>query len=65
MKKDLDVTPYCRSFVNELSDGDMDRRYESCRARLDKFSNTVSRSKVIFSDECAIYRSARERNVVF
>ena len=40
-------------------------RYESCRALLDTFSNAVSRSKVLFSDECAIYRSARDRNVVF
>ena len=43
----------------------MDRRYESCRALLDTFLNAVSRSKVLFSDECAIYRSARNRNVVF
>lgn len=65
MKKDLNVRPYRPTFVNELSDGDMDRRYESCRALLDTFSNAVSRSKVLFSDECAIYRSARDRNVVF
>ena len=65
MKKDLNVRPYRPTFVNELSDGDMDRRYESCRAVLDTFSNAVSRSKVLFSDECAIYRSARDRNVVF
>jgi len=65
MKKDLNVRPYRPTFVNELSNGDMDRRYESCRALLDTFSNAVSRSKVLFSDECAIYRSARDRNVVF
>jgi hypothetical protein len=51
--------------VNELSDADMDRRYESCRALLDTFSNAVSRSKVLLSDECAIYPNARDRNVVF
>ena len=51
--------------VLSLMDGDMDRRYESCRALLDTFSNAVSRSKVLFSDKCAIYRSARDRNVVF
>jgi hypothetical protein len=28
-------------------------------------NHAVSRSKVLFSDECAIYRSARDRNVVF
>jgi len=65
MKKDLNVRPFRPTFVNELSDGDMDRHYESCRALLDTFSNAVSCSKVLFSDECAIYRSARDRNVVF
>jgi len=65
MKKDLNVRPYRPTVVNELSDGDMDRRYESCRALLDTFSNAVSRTKVVFSDESAIYRSARDRNVVF
>ena len=65
MKKDLNVRPYRPIFVNEPSDGDKDRRYESCRALLDTFSNAVSRSKVLFSNECAIYRSARDRIVVF
>jgi len=65
MKRDLNVRPYCPTFVMELSDDDMDRRYESCRALLDTFSNAVSRSKVIFSHKCAIYRSARDRYVVF
>ena len=51
--------------MNELSDGHMDRHYESYHAVLDTFSNAVSRSKVPFSDECAIYRSACDRNVVF
>ena len=58
MKKDSNVRPYHPTFVNELSDGNMDRRYESCRALLDTFSNAVSHSKVLFSDKCAIYRSA-------
>ena len=65
IKKGLNVRPYRPTFVNELSDDDMDRRYESCRALLDTFSNAISRSKVLFSDECAIYRSARDINVVF
>ena len=65
MKKDLNVRPYRPTFVNVLSDSGMDRRYESCRALLDIFSGAVSRSKVIFSDEFAIYRSAPDRNVVF
>ena len=64
MKKDLNVRPYRPTFLNDLWDGDMDRRYESCRALLDIFTNAVSRSKVLFDDECTIYRSARDRNVV-
>ena len=65
MKKDLNVRPYRPTFVNELSTGDMDLRYESCRALLYTFSNAVSSSKFLFNDECAIYRSARTRNVAF
>ena len=65
IKRDLNVRPYRPTFVNELSDGDMDRRNESCCALLDTFSDAVSRSKVLFNDECAIFRSARDRNVVF
>ena len=63
--EDLNVRLYRPTFVNELSDGDKDRHYESCHALLDTFSNAVSRSKVLFSDECAIYCSSRDRNVVF
>ena len=65
MKKDFNVRPYRPTFVNELSDGDMERRYELCHALLDTFSNAVSHSKVLFSDKCAIYHSAHDRNVVF
>ena len=65
MKKNCNVRPYRPAFVNELSDGNMDGRYESCCALLDTFSNAVYRSKVLFSDECAIYRSVRDRNMVF
>jgi len=64
MKKDLNVRPYRPTFMNKLSDGNMDRCYESCRALLDTFSNAVSRPKVLFSDEWAIYRSVRNRKVV-
>ena len=60
MKKELNMRPYRPTFVNKLSDGNMDRCYESCCALLDTFSNAVSRSKVLFSDECA-----SNRNVVF
>jgi len=51
--------------MNEPSDGDMDWGYESCQAMLDTFSNAVSYSKVLFSEECAMYRIARNRQVVF
>jgi len=37
MKKDLNVRPYRPTFVNELSDGDMDQCCESCCALLDTF----------------------------
>ena len=60
MKKDLNVRPYGPTFVNELSDGDTDWCYESCRALLDTFSYTISRLKVLFSDEYA-----HNRHVVF
>jgi hypothetical protein len=52
-------------FVNELSDNDMEQRVIACRALLAQFPNAVSRSRVLFSDECAIYRSSHMRNVVF
>jgi len=65
MKKDLNVRPCRPTFVNELWNDYVVRRYESCRALLDTFSNAVFRSKVLFSDECAIYRSARDRNMMF
>jgi hypothetical protein len=51
--------------VNELSDADMDQHYESCSALLDTISNAISCSKALYSDECAIYCSAHNRNVVF
>jgi len=59
MKKDLNVRPYHPTFMNELLDGNMDRRYESCRALLDTFSNAVFHLEVLFSDKCAIYLNAR------
>ena len=61
MNKHLNVRLYRPTFVNELADGDMDRRYESCRALLDTFSNAVSRSLVLLGYECAIYRSAQQK----
>ena len=64
MKKDLKLRPFRPTFVNELSDRDRNERVLACRALLTKFPNAVNRAKVMFSDECAIYRSSRARNVV-
>uniref|UniRef100_H3A326 Tc1-like transposase DDE domain-containing protein n=1 Tax=Latimeria chalumnae TaxID=7897 RepID=H3A326_LATCH len=65
MKKDTGVRPWRPSFVNELSDNDRDNRKECCSELLNTFATIPSRGKVFFSDECAIYRSDRKRNVFF
>ena len=64
MKKDLNVRPYRPTFVNELSDGDVDRHYESCRALLDTFWNAVSRDRnmVIWSKENPNFTQELEHN---
>jgi hypothetical protein len=65
MKEVLNLKPYRPTFTNELSDVDMNRRHDACRALLDTFPNIAFHSKVLFTDECTIYRSTRDRNVVF
>jgi hypothetical protein len=62
LKKDLNLKPYRPTFTNELLDVDMNRCRDACRALL---MNTASRSKVLFTNECAIYCSTSDRNVVF
>lgn len=65
MKKDLHLKAFRPMVTNELLDADLDRRKTACRALLDTFPDEESRSNVLFCDECAIYRSSRDRNVVF
>lgn len=65
MKLDLKLHPYHPMCVNELSDQDLERRQACCAALLNKFDTIPIRGKVFFSDECAIYRSNKPRNVYF
>ena len=65
MKQDLGLRVYRPTPVQELSDVDMDRRKEAYTALLQTFNTIPKRGKIIFSDECAIYKSSRARNVVF
>jgi hypothetical protein len=65
LQKDLQLHPYRPKLVNELSDEDMHRRIQARENLLQTFSTLPSRSKVLFTDECAIYRSSHHRNVVF
>lgn len=65
MKNDLKLKAFKPSFVNELSDNDMQKRHQACGRLLDVFVTLPSRGKVLFSDECAIYRSAKARNIYF
>ena len=64
MKQDLGLRGYRPTPVQELSDVDMDRRKEAYTALLQTFDTIPKRGKVIFSDECAIYKSSRARNVI-
>jgi hypothetical protein len=54
MKKVLNLKPYRPTFTNELSDIDMNRCCDACRALLDTFRNTASHSKVLFTDGCEL-----------
>jgi hypothetical protein len=65
LQKDLQLHPYRVKLVNELSDRDMGRRRQACGILLQTFSTLPYRSKVLFTDECAIHRSSHHRNVVF
>lgn len=65
MRKDLKVKCFRPLSVNELSDNDMDSRVEACQNMLQRFPRLTDRKNVMFSDECAIYRSSRNRNVYF
>lgn len=63
MTKDLGLRAFRPTAVNELSDTDMNKRHAACARLLEVFPTLPQRGKLFFSDECAIYRSARERNV--
>ena len=66
MKKDLDVKAYKPMSVNHLSDEDMDRRKEFCEKFLNRFPDGPrNHRKIMFSDECAIHKSSKSRNIYF
>ncbi|XP_078450968.1 U11/U12 small nuclear ribonucleoprotein 25 kDa protein isoform X2 [Lampetra planeri] len=54
------------TFVNELSDAGLQKRSEACGQFGEVFEILPQLGKVfLFSDECAIYRGARNRNVKY
>ena len=64
-KKNLKGKVWRHSFVHELSDADREKQKPACNELL-RISNRIpARGKVMFSDECAIYRSSRAQNVYF
>jgi hypothetical protein len=65
MKLDLKVRLFHPLHVNELSDADMNARKVACRALLAAVRSQGARGAVLFTDECAIYRSVHSQNVVF
>jgi len=44
---------------------DLNRKQSACAKVIQAFNTTPNRGKVIFSDECAAYRSDQSGNVVF
>ena len=64
MKQDLKLKVYRPMHVNELSDADIDARKEACRTLLNAFRSQRARGAVLFTNECAIYRSMHSRNIV-
>jgi hypothetical protein len=65
MKLDIKIRPFHPLHVNELSDADMNARKDTCRVLLAAFHSQHARGAVLFTDECAIYRSVHSRNIVF
>jgi hypothetical protein len=65
MKLDLKVRPFHPLHVIELSDADINAWKYACRALLAAFRSQCARGAVLFTDECAIYRSVHSRNIVF
>jgi hypothetical protein len=65
MNKEVKVRPNRPTFVNKLSDADMDRRYDSSHPLWDTYPKYHIQLNDSFHDESAIYRSEHDRNVVF
>jgi hypothetical protein len=65
MKLDLNVIPFHPLHVNELSNADMNARKDACRELLAALRSQRALGAVLVTDECAIYRSVRSRNIVF
>lgn len=65
IKVDLKMKCWRPLNVNELSDDDMNSRVDACGQMLQRFHTMAQKAKVMFTDECAIYRSSRSRNVYF
>jgi hypothetical protein len=65
MKLDLKVRHFHPLHVSEQSDADMNARKDASRAVLAAFHSQSSRGAMLFTDECAIYRSVHSRNLVF
>jgi hypothetical protein len=65
MKNDLYLKAYRLSFVDELSETNMQKRYDACEQLLRVSEIIPAREEVLFSDECTIYQSAKSRNVYF
>ncbi|PSN43030.1 hypothetical protein C0J52_06743 [Blattella germanica] len=60
MRKDLHISCFRPSSVSELEQG-----VHACEILLTRFPHANDRKNVMFSDECAIYRSSRNCNVYF
>jgi len=65
VKVELKVEPYLPAFIQELIDVNLNRKRNACAKVIQAFSTIPKRGKVIFSDECAVYRSSQSGNVVF
>jgi hypothetical protein len=56
---------YHVTFTNKLSDVDVNWHCNSCHPLLNTLLNTLSKLKVLCTDECTIYGSTRCKNVMF
>jgi hypothetical protein len=65
LKTGLGLKAFRPTFVNELSDNDLLKRQDACAIFLEVFTTITKCGDVIFTDECAIFRSSRSRNVYF